>query len=119
MIALAAISYLLFSPFGIDQTGSDAYASLRGTVRGQLIDGTRPTIPYALVTAHSDADVEQTRADARGEYLFLSLLPGVYRIDAQAQGPYVAGACYPDRSSAELSAGVEYAADIVVINSCK
>ncbi len=61
----------------------------------------------------SDADVQQTTADSKGHFIFLTLLPGTYRLCALKSG--YAADCYPrDAHPEELYAGFEYGATVVL-----
>ncbi|HEY1654523.1 MAG TPA: carboxypeptidase-like regulatory domain-containing protein [Candidatus Tumulicola sp.] len=126
---------------GLTQTGADDSTRVRGTVTGAE---NRP-VPNALVIARSPSDVRETRADGLGRYVFLSLFPGVYSLSAYPSGTTAAGrhgqgALYwIDRSSAdrasagnrriadcmddaeslvELSAGIEYQANLDLVTRC-
>lgn len=77
---LAALTLFL----GLTQTGTDDSTRVRGTVTTGGVEN-RP-IPNALVVASSDSDVRETRADASGRYVFLTLLPGVYQLSAYPSG---------------------------------
>lgn len=131
---LAALTLFL----GLTQTGTDDSTRVRGTVTTGGVEN-RP-IPNALVVAASDSDVRETRADASGRYVFLTLLPGVYRLSAypsgaKENGPHATGAIFLVNASAashravarcledaetlvELSAGVEYLANLDLIARC-
>jgi len=108
---------------GLTQTGSgDSYR-----VIGTVTSGTRENRPisHAWVVATSDSDFQQTRADDRGRYFFLTLLPGVYHlmafpIDATGEGrggstPF---SCENPDTLVELSAGVEYLANLDLVPAC-
>ncbi|HKU80548.1 MAG TPA: carboxypeptidase-like regulatory domain-containing protein [Candidatus Tumulicola sp.] len=121
--------------YGLTQTGNDDSTRVRGTVTA----GARETrrVPNAWVVATSDSDVRVTRADARGDYVFLTLLPGVYRLAAYRSlaEPYVPSG--PSSHAAgwiemvrrdcpsaeedlvELSAGIEYQADLNLSVRCR
>jgi hypothetical protein len=117
MNVLMAISFLFF-PFAIAQTGNDTHAILRGVVSLQSTNGTLRTVPGAIVRAYSDADVQETRAGADGRYEFLSLIPGDYRVFAASDGPLAGLMCWADPDTTELSAGLEYRANLVIYSSC-
>ncbi|MEO6834882.1 MAG: carboxypeptidase-like regulatory domain-containing protein [Candidatus Tumulicola sp.] len=122
---------------GIAQTGSGDSTRVRGTVTSGGPQS-RPVVA-AWVVATSDSDVRQTRADAKGRYLFLTLLPGVYRIfayppSASPNGRHAGGAifyagknklvsarvqsCSDAESPVELAAGVEYMVNVDLVTFC-
>jgi hypothetical protein len=100
---------------GLTQTGTDDATRVRGTV---VTAAARRPVPRALVVAWSGSDVRWTRADHAGRYVFLTLLPGVYRFVAYPSGtsPYGTGEaaprCMGEQTDVELSAGVEYLANL-------
>lgn len=131
MLAILLSAVTVF--YGLTQTGNDDSTRVRGTVTTGSRDS-RP-VPNAWVVATSDSDVRVTRADGRGEYVFLTLLPGVYTLSAyRAVDPYVQFAgprvhaagfivpvdrhCPEDESLVELSAGIEYQANLDLTVRC-
>src|ERR1700722_6353561 len=74
-IILAGVS--LF-PFALGQTGNANYAIIRGTVTTGWPQ--YQPIRYGRVIASSDADLQEVSADAQGRFVFLTLLPGAYRL---------------------------------------
>lgn len=141
---------VVFFPFASAQTGNDCCARLRGTVTTGY-PSHRP-VPNVRVIAMSDSDVRETRTDARGNYLFLTLLPGIYRVstypekvDPTRPHPEMivfstwAGSVVPRpgipayvgtqgenfrrcaeeaQAPVELSAGLEYVANIDLVTRC-
>ena len=123
---------------GLTQTGVDDSTRVRGTVTGSGPES-RPAAD-AWVVAASDSEVTRTRADAHGRYVFLTLLPGVYRMFAypgsdNSDGPHVGAAiftraangsatgaqrCMADAmSDVELFAGVEYLVNLDLVTDCR
>lgn len=134
MLAILLAAVTVF--YGLTQTGNDDSTRIRGTVTTGPRDSQR--VANAWVVATSDSDVRVTQADARGDYVFLTLLPGVYRLSAYrgAAEPYVefagpeihATGVYwtrgrhcpdDDESLVELSAGIEYQADLNLTKRCR
>jgi Carboxypeptidase regulatory-like domain len=141
---------LVFYPFATAQTGNDCCAMLRGTVTTGY-PSHRP-VSNVRVVAISDGDVRETRTDSHGKYLFLTLLPGVYRVSTYPENvdptrPHLemlvlsarAGAVVPRpgmpvyvgtrgesirqcaeeaQAPVELSAGLEYVANIELVTHC-
>lgn len=138
--------------YGLTQTGSGDSTRVRGTVTTGTPNGAR--VANAWVTATSGSDVRVTRADAHGDYVFLTLLPGVYHLSAYRavagwhgalsprgvfsirpgggtpltlSGGTLLGASYgsgirtcdDDESLVELSAGIEYQANLDLRRSCR
>jgi protocatechuate 3,4-dioxygenase beta subunit len=104
----------MFTPIAIAQTGSGNTAMVSGIVR----DERGHALSDAVVFANSAADVEQTRTDQNGRFIFLSLIPSEYRIEAvkPGYGPY----CMVRPSDeVELSAGLRYRADIRLVTYCR
>lgn len=132
---LAAILAVVTVFYGLTQTGSGDSTRVRGTVTTGTPNGRR--VPNAWVTATSGSDVRVTRADARGDYVFLTLLPGVYHLSALPAAPernaglieLHGGATgfvtllppcrRDDESLLELSAGIEYQANLDLRRSCR
>lgn len=124
-ILLAELTLFL----GLTQTGSGD--STR--IVGRVTHNSAPA-PYAVIVATSDSDVRTTVADAHGRYTFMTLLPGTYTLTTcESRLPVVdrlgpnalpgpAGAQpYPVDAGdnfIELSAGVEYLANLSVGSSC-
>lgn len=110
---------------GLTQTGIND--STR--VVGRVTYSPRRPASTAFVTATSDSEIAQTRVDAHGNYAFLTLIPGVYRLTAceprsgrlydlvkpTNHGPE---AVDEEDSLVELSAGVEYLANLTVTGPC-
>lgn len=60
----------------------------RGTFSGKIVDASGAVVPNAniIVTEISTGTVNKTVSDASGQYVIPFLLPGTYRIEAQAPG---------------------------------
>jgi hypothetical protein len=115
MSAFALLAYLFVFPFALAQTGSGNTATVHGTVQDQ----NARTIANARVVATSDVGVEETHSDAKGNFVFLILIPGSYHIEAIKDG-YLPGCLgYPDSKPAAVSAGLDYRARITLASSCK
>jgi hypothetical protein len=129
---LAAILLAELTLFvGLTQTGSGDSTRVVGRV---MCHSHSQPVPHAMVVASSDSEIAETEADGRGRYAFLTLLPGVYSLTACA-ATGCAGDVYSlggvrladqplsqsDRSVSfvELSAGVEYLANIAVAAPCR
>jgi hypothetical protein len=83
-------------------------------VRGAVVDETSGSpIAGATVYAISPADVLKTTSDPNGHFIFLTLLPGTYRLCAAKYG--YAADCSPNALQQEqLYAGFEYGATVVL-----
>lgn len=104
---------LIVPAFSADENGSATLAAVRGTV--VATDGR--AVANAHVVAYSDVGVDETTADSKGRYLFLSLLPGTYYIRAYAQtsSPNL----HPcSENPIELSAGQIYDANYQIDPQC-
>ena len=135
---------LVFSPFA-GQSGIATYASLHGVVTTGW-PNYKP-VANAQVEVSGPVDIRETRTDAKGNYTFLTLLPGTYRVSVPAiaglvmpnrlQGGvmiaqsrngsqmYVGGGrarlarCYEDANApVELSAGLAYFANFDLVTHC-
>jgi len=110
---LLAVTVAWF-PFAWADTGSGNSSMIRGVVRSAH---DRRPVPNARVIAISDSDIQETRTNARGEYIFFSLVPGDYRLTAAEDGAQACPETAQPRS--ELSAGMEYSAEITLSQSCQ
>lgn len=125
-ILLAELTLFL----GLTQTGSGDSTRLVGRVT----QDSQPA-PGAVVVATSDSDVRSTVADAHGRYAFMTLLPGVYTLTtcqphggklftisnpSQRPVPLALRASPIDAGDnfVELSAGVEYLANLNIRSNC-
>lgn len=130
-ILLAELTLFL----GLTQTGSGDSTRLVGRV-------TQDSQPAAgaVVVATSDSDVRSTVADAHGRYAFMTLLPGVYRLSAclpnaaeitTVTNPravpsqprlktisIIGSESGSEAGFAELSAGIEYLANLTLGTGC-
>ncbi|HZY98077.1 MAG TPA: carboxypeptidase-like regulatory domain-containing protein [Candidatus Baltobacteraceae bacterium] len=109
---------LVTPAFRLDDTGSANFAMVRGIVA----NGDRRLVDVR-VFAYSDTDARETRTNAKGEYYFMTLLPGVYTISAVDREPNgdrwaIAARCADDWTPMELSAGQLYEANIDVDPYC-
>ena len=110
IVVLFLLSHFFFWPAPIDWQMYQGNVAVRGTVvdetSGQGVAG-------AVVYAMSDADVAQAVSDSKGHFIFLTLLPGTYRLCASEYG--YAADCYPRGTQPEqLFAGFEYGATVVL-----
>lgn len=83
MLRLLAITLALFAASGI------AFASASGTIKGQVLDESSLAIPGVLVTVSSDkliGGAVQYTTDGEGNFIFVELPPGQFRVEAQKQG---------------------------------
>ena len=83
MLRLLAITLAVFAASGI------AFAAASGTIKGQVLDDSELAIPGVLVTLASDkliGGAVQYTTDGEGNFLFVELPPGAYKIEAQKQG---------------------------------
>jgi hypothetical protein len=107
---LLLLSRFVFWPSPLDWQMSQENAAIRGVV---VDETTGRGIQGATVYAISDADVREATSDSNGHFIFLTLLPGSYRLCASKYA-YV-NDCYPRGShSEELSAGFEYWATVIL-----
>lgn len=107
---LLLLSQFFFWSAPIDWQMDQTNVSLWGTVidenSGRAVDG-------AVVYAISGSDLRKTVADANGHFIFLTLLPGTYRLCASKAG--YAGECTARGTDPEeLFAGYEYGATVVL-----
>ena len=107
---LLMLSHFYFWPSPIDWQMNQSNVAVAGSVideaSGRVIDG-------AVVDAMSGADVQRTVSNSNGRFIFLTLLPGTYRICAAKSG--YAPNCHPqDSEPTELFAGFEYGATVVL-----
>jgi hypothetical protein len=83
-------------------------------VRGSVVDETtRGPVTGARVYAISPSDVRQTESDAKGNFIFLTLLPGTYHLCA-SKVSYAIDCSFQEPQLTELFAGLEYGATIVL-----
>lgn len=124
---LAAILLAELTLFvGLTQTGSGDSTRVVGRVSCHL--HSQP-IPHAKVVAISDSEVAETQADGHGRYAFLTLLPGAYQLiattaiynvtSAAAVAPRATHGWNDVGNFVDLSAGVEYLANIAVATPCR
>jgi hypothetical protein len=103
-IIFAALTTLAFALN--DQTGNVGYATVRGTV-----SSSGHPVANVRVIAYSNVDVQETRTGADGKYLFISLLPGTYRIVALTNTSESPMICATDNRPLTISPGLEYLAN--------
>ena len=113
MIHAYVVAVLLWLPWAVGASGNPGSVIVRGTV--QAAQGST-AIGNATVVAYSETDVQQTQSDATGHFMFINLLPGIYKIYADKSG-YLD--CVPDPTRVELSAGQEYDAEIILNKACR
>jgi hypothetical protein len=104
------LSHFFFWPSPIDWQMNQSNVAVAGSVideqSGRGIEGAR-------VYAMSGSDVSQAVSDSNGRFIFLTLLPGTYRVCATKSG-YAAN-CHPrDSEPEELFAGFEYGATVIL-----
>jgi len=113
MLIAAAVFSVAFAP--VDQSAIQGNVMVRGKVlnnyNGRGIGG-------AIVTATSEASLQTTKTDARGNFFFLTLLPGNYKFAASALGYMDQCMVRPRNIAYELDAGIEYVATIWLFNAC-
>lgn len=64
-----------------------ALAGTTGVLRGQVVDrATLRPIAGAVVTAESPQALAKTTTDGNGNYVFISLAPGLYTVSVEARG---------------------------------
>jgi hypothetical protein len=105
---LLLLTHFFFLPIPLDYWASPSSAIVRGAV---VDEGSGGGIAGAIVYAMSDVDVRQTVTDRAGHFLFLTLLPGTYRLCASKVGYTID--CHRGKAE-ELSAGFEYGATVVL-----
>lgn len=107
---LLLLSQFFFWSAPIDWQMDQTNVSLWGTVvddnSGRAVDG-------AVVYAVSGSDVRKTVSDAKGHFIFLTLLPGTYQLCA-SKGGYAAECRTRGTDAQELFAGFEYGATVVL-----
>ncbi len=117
---LAAILLAELTLFvGLTQTGSGDSTRVVGRV---MCHSHSEPVPHAKVVAISDSEVAETRADGHGRYTFLTLLPGEYQLIATSAAPVTPRATHGWNdvgNFVDLSAGVEYLANIAVATPCR
>jgi|SRR5579871_1900938 len=112
-ILVAAFS---LAGFPMDLSSVQGNVVIRGTVRDVWH---HKAISGALVYAVSETGVQATVANSNGNFYFLTLLPGNYKLSAQKIG-YI-GECmaWGHQDALELAAGFEYDATVWLTNECK
>jgi hypothetical protein len=109
-ILLLALSHFVFGPSPLDWWIPQGNAAISGVV---VDEQSGRGIADAIVYAVSDADISETTSDSNGHFIFLTLLPGAYRLCA-SKYTYT-NQCYPYGSHPEeLLAGNEYAATVIL-----
>jgi hypothetical protein len=99
---------------GLTQTGIDDATQVVGRVTSG--PQSRPS-SNASVVAASGSQIAWTRADRDGRYAFLTLLPGVYSLTAYEGND--TGLCQSgEQTLVELSAGVQYLANLSIEEPC-
>jgi hypothetical protein len=107
---LLALSQFFFWSIPIDWQMHQQNVVVRGTVVNAQ---TGTPVAGAVVRAMSAANLAETKSDSNGNFIFLTLLPGIYRLCASG---YDRTADCRDRDSQaeQLFAGFEYGATIVI-----
>ncbi|MBV8531782.1 MAG: carboxypeptidase regulatory-like domain-containing protein [Candidatus Eremiobacteraeota bacterium] len=107
---LLMLSNFFFWPGPMDWQMNQQDVVIRGTV---VDEATGRAVPGATVYAASPAFDARTVSDSNGEFIFLTLFPGTYRLCASKTG--YALDCHPrDSQPPELFAGFEYGATVVL-----
>jgi hypothetical protein len=83
-------------------------------VRGSVVDATGRPVPGATVYATSPAFDARTVSDSKGNFIFLTLIPGVYYLAAASNDSDVGVYGSLDKVPPQLFAGFEYGATIVL-----
>lgn len=101
---------------GLTQTGIND--STR--VVGRVMSGShvRP-VSNAVVVATSDSEVAETNTDSHGRFELMTLLPGIYQLTALAGCEGDIYGVSGESNFVELSAGVEYLANLDVAMRCR
>jgi Carboxypeptidase regulatory-like domain len=105
---LLMLSNFFIWPAAMDWQMDQQNVAIRGTV---VAEGTGRAVPGATVYATSPAFDAWTVSDAKGEFIFMTLLPGTYWLCA-SKGENEAGCRSRDGDVPELFAGFEYGATI-------
>lgn len=109
---LLMLSNFFFWPSAVDwQDGQEV------AIRGAVVDEvTGLPVPGAAVRATSPAFDARTVSDSKGEFIFLTLLPGTYNLCADKAG-YGRHSCCPldPGPQPQLFAGFEYGATVMLI----
>jgi hypothetical protein len=109
-VLLLLFSQFFFWSVPIDWQTNQSNVALWGTV---VDEGSGRAVGGAVVYAVSGSDVRHTVSDAHGHFIFLTLLPGSYRLCASQPGD--PGVCVPrGPEPQELYAGLEYGATVVL-----
>lgn len=106
---LFMLSQFFFWSTPIDWQTNQADVKLWGTV---VDDATGRAVDGAVVYAVSGSDIRRTISDGNGHFIFLTLLPGTYRLCASKTGS-PANCAARESEPQELFAGFEYGATIL------
>ncbi len=110
IVLLLLLSRFFFWSAPIDWQTNQSDVKLWGTV---VDGGSGRAVGGAVVYAVSGSDVRRAVSDGNGHFIFLTLLPGTYRLCASERGD--AADCRPRESEPqELFAGFEYGATVVL-----
>lgn len=110
LVVLLLFSHFVFWPSPLDWQMSQENVAICGAV---VDDTSGRGIAGAIVYAVSDTDTRETTSDSHGHFIFLTLLPGTYRLCASKSG-YVVRCDPPESSAEELFGGFEYGATIIL-----
>ncbi len=105
---LLLVAQFFFWPSVIDWQTYQENVAIRGTV---VDEQSGRIVPGAAVYASSGAELARTTSDAKGHFLFLTLLPGTYSLCGSKPG-FLPAYCYGQPE--ELYAGFEYGATVVL-----
>jgi hypothetical protein len=117
MHLVALLASFLIAPIPLDYASGQGDVMVRGIVTNE--DSSR-RISGAVVYAVSETGVAQTTTDASGQFYFLTLLPGTYRLSGRARG-YLTECLqwsYGRTQAKELDAGFEYLARVWIFDMC-
>jgi hypothetical protein len=107
---LLLLSQFFFWSYPIDWQMNQQNAVVRGSV---VDEGTGQAVAGATIYAVSPGDVERTISDASGNFIFLTLLPGTYRLCA-AKAEYGLDCSAFGSQPESLYGGFEYGATVVL-----
>lgn len=107
---LLLLSRFFFWSTPIDWQTNQSNVALWGTV---VDEGSGRAVRGAVVYAVSGSDIRHTISDGNGHFIFLTLLPGTYRLCASEAG-YAADCALRESEPQELFAGFEYGATVVL-----
>jgi hypothetical protein len=108
------LAFFSVMQFPLDLTPNQGNAIVRGTVNYSV---THQPVGGAIVFATSPVGVQSTTADDKGNFYFLTLLPGDYRFSGGAVG-YEDHCMCCRQNPKELDAGFEYVVTVWLVRAC-